>query len=259
MLPSGAASQLDPSHRSSRVSPTGLLDQPAPSGLCSEIPPGNYPPSEEVRRGYHRCAHHPRGARADPDLQPARDAQRDDLGHVPSPHRGVRGSGHRRLRPRLVLRGAGGKAFVAGTDISQFKVFDRAEDGLAYERDGAARMARLECVTQAGDRADRGLRRRRRFQHHRVLRPAHRHAGREVRRADRPHARQLPLDGDLHTLRRPARPLAAQGPDLSRAPAHGRGSAAAGYVHEIVPADQIDARVRASPTSWRSTPRSPCA
>ena len=46
----------------------------------------------------------------------------------------------------LVLRGAGGKAFVAGTDISQFKVFDRAEDGIAYERDGDRRMGRLESV-----------------------------------------------------------------------------------------------------------------
>ena len=46
----------------------------------------------------------------------------------------------------LVLRGAGGKAFVAGTDISQFKVFERAEDGIAYERDGDRRIARLEAV-----------------------------------------------------------------------------------------------------------------
>ena len=46
----------------------------------------------------------------------------------------------------MVLRGAGGKAFVAGTDISQFKVFERAEDGFAYERDGDRRMARLEAV-----------------------------------------------------------------------------------------------------------------
>src|SRR5262249_19067469 len=43
----------------------------------------------------------------------------------------------------LVLRGAGGKAFVAGTDISQFQVFERAEDGIAYERDGDRRIARL--------------------------------------------------------------------------------------------------------------------
>ena len=46
----------------------------------------------------------------------------------------------------LVLRGAGGKAFVAGTDISQFKVFDRPEDGVAYERDGDRRSGRLAQV-----------------------------------------------------------------------------------------------------------------
>jgi enoyl-CoA hydratase len=32
-----------------------------------------------------------------------------------------------------VLRGAGGKAFVAGTDIEQFKTFESGEDGVAYE------------------------------------------------------------------------------------------------------------------------------
>jgi enoyl-CoA hydratase len=46
----------------------------------------------------------------------------------------------------LVLRGAGGRAFVAGTDINQFTVFERAEDGIAYERDLDRRMARLEAV-----------------------------------------------------------------------------------------------------------------
>ena len=34
----------------------------------------------------------------------------------------------------LVVRGAGGKAFVAGTDIAQFKDFSTPEDGLDYER-----------------------------------------------------------------------------------------------------------------------------
>ncbi|ACI51112.1 Enoyl-CoA hydratase/isomerase [Gluconacetobacter diazotrophicus PA1 5] len=33
-----------------------------------------------------------------------------------------------------VLRGAGGKAFVAGTDIAQFHAFRTGEDGVAYER-----------------------------------------------------------------------------------------------------------------------------
>lgn len=46
----------------------------------------------------------------------------------------------------LVLRGAGGKAFVSGTDISQFAVFETAEDGLRYERELDARMDRLERV-----------------------------------------------------------------------------------------------------------------
>jgi enoyl-CoA hydratase/carnithine racemase len=40
----------------------------------------------------------------------------------------------------LVLRGAGGRAFVAGTDISQFLEFTSGEDGIAYE-------ARIEQVT----------------------------------------------------------------------------------------------------------------
>ncbi|MDP8921527.1 MAG: enoyl-CoA hydratase/isomerase family protein [Chloroflexota bacterium] len=46
----------------------------------------------------------------------------------------------------LVLRGAGGKAFVAGTDISQFTKFTSAEDGLAYERSGEQRAGRLALV-----------------------------------------------------------------------------------------------------------------
>lgn len=48
----------------------------------------------------------------------------------------------------LVLRGAGGKAFVSGTDISQFTVFETAEAGIRYERDGDERMDRLEAVTK---------------------------------------------------------------------------------------------------------------
>lgn len=48
----------------------------------------------------------------------------------------------------LVLRGAGGKAFVAGTDISQFTKFQGAEDGLKYERDGDKRAGRIARVTK---------------------------------------------------------------------------------------------------------------
>src|SRR5262245_34826833 len=46
----------------------------------------------------------------------------------------------------VVLRGAGGHAFVSGTDIGQFTAFETAEAGLQYERDGDASMDRLERV-----------------------------------------------------------------------------------------------------------------
>lgn len=45
-----------------------------------------------------------------------------------------------------VLRGAGGKAFVAGTDITQFTEFDGAEDGVAYEKRIGRVVQRLETV-----------------------------------------------------------------------------------------------------------------
>ena len=48
----------------------------------------------------------------------------------------------------LVLRGAGGKAFVAGTDIAQFRGFGSAEDGIAYEHRLDAVVDRLEAVAK---------------------------------------------------------------------------------------------------------------
>jgi enoyl-CoA hydratase/carnithine racemase len=47
----------------------------------------------------------------------------------------------------LILRGAGGKAFVAGTDISQFRGFRSSEDGIAYEERLDAIIECLETVT----------------------------------------------------------------------------------------------------------------
>jgi len=46
----------------------------------------------------------------------------------------------------LILRGAGGKAFVAGTDIAQFESFRTPEDGLRYERRIDEVLDRLERV-----------------------------------------------------------------------------------------------------------------
>ena len=48
----------------------------------------------------------------------------------------------------FILRGAGGKAFVAGTDISQFRDFRTREDGIAYEARLDEVLDRLERVTK---------------------------------------------------------------------------------------------------------------
>ncbi|WP_298928619.1 enoyl-CoA hydratase/isomerase family protein [uncultured Ramlibacter sp.] len=49
----------------------------------------------------------------------------------------------------VTLRGAGGAAFVAGTDIAQFKDFTGGEDGVAYERQIDAAIALLESLPMA--------------------------------------------------------------------------------------------------------------
>jgi enoyl-CoA hydratase len=49
----------------------------------------------------------------------------------------------------MVLRGAGGKAFVAGTDIAQFEHLRSEADALAYERRIDEVLDRLERVTKA--------------------------------------------------------------------------------------------------------------
>jgi enoyl-CoA hydratase/carnithine racemase len=46
----------------------------------------------------------------------------------------------------VVLRGAGGKAFVAGTDIRQFTAFSTGEDGVRYEATIDRVVERLETV-----------------------------------------------------------------------------------------------------------------
>ncbi len=56
----------------------------------------------------------------------------------------------------LVLRGAGDKAFVAGTDISQFASFTSGDDGIAYEEGITRVVNRLEDVTVPTVAAVRG-------------------------------------------------------------------------------------------------------
>src|SRR5689334_21383238 len=48
----------------------------------------------------------------------------------------------------LVLRGAGGKAFVAGTDIAQFQTFTDRDAGLRYEERLDAVLDRIERVAK---------------------------------------------------------------------------------------------------------------
>jgi enoyl-CoA hydratase/carnithine racemase len=48
----------------------------------------------------------------------------------------------------LILRGAGGKAFAAGTDISQFRAFRDREDGIRYEERLDHVLDRLERVAK---------------------------------------------------------------------------------------------------------------
>ncbi len=46
----------------------------------------------------------------------------------------------------VTFRGAGGKAFVAGTDIEQFNAFQSGEDGVAYERQIEECIGKLEAL-----------------------------------------------------------------------------------------------------------------
>ena len=48
----------------------------------------------------------------------------------------------------MIIRGAGGKAFAAGTDISQFRNFQTEDDALNYERRLDEVIGRLEAVTK---------------------------------------------------------------------------------------------------------------
>jgi enoyl-CoA hydratase len=45
-----------------------------------------------------------------------------------------------------VFRGAGGKAFIAGTDIAQFQDFRGGEDGIAYEEKMGSRLTAIEAL-----------------------------------------------------------------------------------------------------------------
>ena len=144
----------------------------------------------------------------------------------------------------FVLKGAGGKAFVAGTDISQFTQFKGAEDGLAYERDGDQRTGRIARVKKPVIALIQG------FAVGGGLGIA---AGADVRIATpdakfgAPIARTL---GNCLSMKAYARYLDLFGPSrlkemiLTARLLSADEALAAGFVHEIVAVDAIEARVQ---------------
>lgn len=143
----------------------------------------------------------------------------------------------------LVLKGAGGKAFVAGTDISQFSSFQTGEDGLRYERDGELRTGRIARVRKPVIAQIQG------FAVGGGLGIA---AGADLRvatpdsRFGAPIARTL---GNCLSMQAYARYLDLFGPSrlkeliFTARLLSADEALAAGFVHEIVSADAIEARV----------------
>src|SRR3990170_8345688 len=143
----------------------------------------------------------------------------------------------------LVLKGAGGKAFVAGTDISQFTQFQGAEDGLKYERDGDKRAGRIARVTKPVIAQIEG---------YAVGGGFGLAAGSDIRiatpdaRFGAPIARTL---GNCLSMKNYARYMDLIGPSLlleiimTARLLSAQEAAGIGFVHEIVPPESISARV----------------
>ena len=144
----------------------------------------------------------------------------------------------------LVLKGAGGKAFVAGTDIGQFTEFKSGEDGLRYERDADQRMGRIARVRKPVIAQIQG---------YAVGGGFGIAAGADVRIATpdasfgAPIARTL---GNCLSMKAYARYIDLIGPSrlkeliFTARLLSAEEALAAGFVHEIVPSAQIESRVR---------------
>jgi enoyl-CoA hydratase len=149
----------------------------------------------------------------------------------------------------LVLKGAGGKdgavkAFVAGTDISQFTEFKGAEDGLKYERDGDKRSGRIARVTKPVIAQIQGVA---------VGGGFAITAGADIRIATPEASFGVPIArtlGNCLSMRNYAMFIDLLGPSrlkeliFTARLLSAEEALAAGYVHEIVPAGEIEARVR---------------
>ena len=122
----------------------------------------------------------------------------------------------------LVLRGAGGRAFVSGTDIGSFRDFRSGDDGVAYERRIARVVNRLEEVRVPTVAAVEGYCVGGGLAIAVGLRLARGHALEPVRHADRADARQLSVDEQRFDTRRAPRAGANAGSRAARAAARRR-------------------------------------
>jgi len=145
----------------------------------------------------------------------------------------------------LVLKGAGGKAFVAGTDIGQFTEFKDGDDGLRYEREGDRRTFRVARVKKPviaqieGFAVGGGLG---------IAAGADLRVATPESRFGAPIARTL---GNCLSMQAYARYVDLFGPSrlkemiFTARLLSAEEALAAGFVHEIVAAEAIEARVRA--------------
>ena len=144
----------------------------------------------------------------------------------------------------LVLKGAGGKAFVAGTDISQFTKFKDGEDGIRYEKEGELRAGRVGKVTKPVIAQVEGAAVGGGFA---ICAGADIRIGTPESRFGIPIARTL---GNCLSMRNYASVMGVLGASRAREMLlTGRllsadEALAAGFLHQIVPADQIEAKVK---------------
>jgi enoyl-CoA hydratase/carnithine racemase len=144
----------------------------------------------------------------------------------------------------LVLKGAGGKAFVAGTDISQFTKFENAEDGLRYERDGDHRAGRVARVRKPVIAQIEGVAVGGGFG---IVSGADLRIATPAARFGLPMARTL---GNCLSMTNYARFMDLLGPSrlkellFTARLLSAEEALTAGFVHEIVPAEGIGSRVR---------------
>ena len=143
-----------------------------------------------------------------------------------------------------MFRGAGGKAFIAGTDIAQFRSFTSGEDGIAYEKKMEGYVSGLETLPMPTLAVVEGFAIGGGPRHRHGLRPAHRHTRGEFWPADRAHARQLRVDGQLCAPRCGVRHLAREEDAAARRDLECRGGVGRRLPHRDRAARKtLDARI----------------